>query len=124
MAAARALARRCAIETLFPLALFSRRARVVLVPAGLVMLVGIRLLMGPTFEQFMMCYVFWVPWASVAAAGRARVTLGASVVIFDGGCGLCSRTESVLRRLDLLATAPICRRQRGLVLARRRIILR
>jgi hypothetical protein len=50
-----------AIETLFPLVLFSRIARFVLVPAGLAFLVGIRVLMGPTFEQFMICYVFWVP---------------------------------------------------------------
>jgi hypothetical protein len=61
------------IETLFPLAVISRRARYVLVPAGLGMLIGIRMLMGPTFEQFMMCYVFWVPWAQVFAAVRSRV---------------------------------------------------
>jgi len=58
------------IETLFPLTLFSRRARAVLVPCGLLFLIGIRLLMGPTFEQFMMCYVFWVPWARVIAFVR------------------------------------------------------
>lgn len=61
-----------ATELLFPLALFSRRARIVLVPAGLCFLIGIRVLMGPTFEQFMMCYVFWVPWDEVAAAVRTR----------------------------------------------------
>jgi len=33
----------------------------VLVPAGLLFLIGIRGLTGPTFEQFMICYVFWVP---------------------------------------------------------------
>ena len=55
------------VETGFPLALFSRRARTLLVPAGLAFLVGIRILMGPTFEQFMMCYVFWVPWERVLA---------------------------------------------------------
>jgi hypothetical protein len=53
------------LETLYPLTLVSRRARVVLVPAGLLFLIGIRALMGPTFEQFMMCYVFWIPWARV-----------------------------------------------------------
>ena len=53
------------VETLFPLTLFSRRARMLLVPAGLGFLVGIRMLMGPTFEQFMLCYVFWVPWDRV-----------------------------------------------------------
>lgn len=52
-------------ETLYPLALFSARARVVLVPAGLAFLIGIRLLMGPTFEAFVICSVFWVPWTWV-----------------------------------------------------------
>ena len=56
-----------ATEVLYPLALFSRRARLVLVPAGIAFLVGIRLLMGPTFEPFVMCTVFWVPWTRVLA---------------------------------------------------------
>jgi len=63
-----------AIETLFPLALFSRRARRILVPAGLLFLVGIRALMGPTFEQFMLCYVFWIPWRTVLSRTGARVS--------------------------------------------------
>jgi hypothetical protein len=60
-----------ATEVLYPLALFSRRARLVLVPAGIAFLVGIRLLMGPTFEPFVICSVFWVPWSRVAAKVRA-----------------------------------------------------
>lgn len=60
------------LETLFPLVLFSRRARIVLVPAGLLFLVGIRVLMGPTFEQFMMCCVFWIPWAQAGDWLRRR----------------------------------------------------
>ena len=71
------------IETLFPLALVSRRARVLLVPAGLAMLVGIRVLMGPTFEQFMMCYVFWVPWERVTAALRGRIAANKDVQAHD-----------------------------------------
>ena len=61
------------VETGFPLALFSRRARWVLVPAGLMFLVGIRALMGPTFEQFMLCDIFWVPWDRVWTAIRIRL---------------------------------------------------
>ena len=61
-----------ATEVLYPLALFSRRARMVLVPAGIAFLVGIRLLMGPTFEPFVMCSVFWVPWTRVLAVLRRR----------------------------------------------------
>ncbi len=65
------------IETLFPLTLVSRAARLVLVPAGLAFLVGIRVLMGPTFEQFMMCYVFWISWHRiVAAVAESRVVAG------------------------------------------------
>jgi predicted DCC family thiol-disulfide oxidoreductase YuxK len=91
------------VETLFPLVLFSRRARYVLVPAGLSFLVGIRALMGPTFEQFMMCYVFWVPWTRLAARLRERFTIGAErVVLYDCGCGFCSRVAAVLYRFDIL----------------------
>jgi hypothetical protein len=61
------------IEILFPLALFSRSARYILVPAGLLFLIGIRALMGPTFEQFMLCYVFWVPWRRLLFTPRALV---------------------------------------------------
>jgi hypothetical protein len=75
--AARALAgASVVIETCYPLSLISRRARLVLVPAGLGFLIGIRTLMGPTFEQFMMCYVFWVPWdraLALVAAATERV---------------------------------------------------
>jgi hypothetical protein len=62
------------VELLFPLTLFSRTARRVLVPAGLLFLIGIRALMGPTFEQFMLCYVFWVPWERVLYNARGYVT--------------------------------------------------
>jgi hypothetical protein len=74
------------IETLFPLALFSRVARCLLVPAGLLFLIGIRALMGPTFEQFMLCYIFWVPWERVIYNARARVT-HRSVRGVDAGAG-------------------------------------
>jgi hypothetical protein len=97
-----------AIETLFPLTLISRRARYVLVPAGLGMLVGIRTLMGPTFEQFMMCGVFWVPWATVAAAVRQRAAGGAGrLVVFNGGRGFQpgARTGSTPRAPSLAPPA-------------------
>jgi len=93
------------IETLFPLALFSRRARMILVPASLGFLVGIRALMGPTFEQFIMCFVFWVPWEQVSALVRSRIGVDVEserIVLYDGDCGLCSRSAIVLSRLDLL----------------------
>jgi hypothetical protein len=81
--AARALAAVAVLtEALYPLALFSTRARMLLVPAGVCFLVGIRLLMGPTFEAFVICNVFWVPWEWVGRrlsvhAGIARSARGA-----------------------------------------------
>jgi hypothetical protein len=53
-------------ETLYPLTLISRRARYVLVPSGIAFLVGIRLLMGPTFEALLICHVFWLNWEWIA----------------------------------------------------------
>jgi hypothetical protein len=64
------------IELSFVLALFSRAARALLVPAALCMLVGIRVLMGPTFGAFLLANVFWMPWEAAGAqvvAWRARV---------------------------------------------------
>jgi len=52
-------------EVSFPAALISRRARMVLVPAAIAMLVAIRLLMGPTFGGFLIVNVFWVPWCAL-----------------------------------------------------------
>jgi hypothetical protein len=55
------------IELAFVATLFSARARAVLVPAAIAMLVGIRVLMGPTFGGFLIANVFWVPWDAVGA---------------------------------------------------------
>lgn len=49
-------------EITFPLAMFSRIARWILLPISLSMLAGIRLFMGPPFELLALCYVFWIPW--------------------------------------------------------------
>lgn len=53
------------VEIAYPLALFNRTARWVLVPSAFMMLVGIRLLMGPTFGGFLVVNVFWVPWKAL-----------------------------------------------------------
>jgi hypothetical protein len=62
-----------AVELGFVAALFSVRARALLVPAAACMLIGIRVLMGPTFAGFLIVNVFWVPWDAVFArfAGRS-----------------------------------------------------
>ena len=55
-----------AIEVGYPLALFSRRARWVLVPGAFSMQIGISLLMGITFTAFFVCNLFWVRWDCVS----------------------------------------------------------
>lgn len=60
------------IELAFPLALVSRKARIILVPAAFAMLIGIRTLMGPTFGGFLVANVVWVPWEAVALRAEAR----------------------------------------------------
>jgi presenilin-like A22 family membrane protease len=64
-----------AIELAYPAALFSRRAALVLVPAALAMVVGIRALMGPSFGPLAAAHVFWIPWSVVLA--RRSVPNGA-----------------------------------------------
>jgi hypothetical protein len=54
-------------ELLFPLALFSLRARRILPPLLLAMQLGIGLLMNVWFWPFMFCYLFWVPWDRILA---------------------------------------------------------
>jgi uncharacterized membrane protein YphA (DoxX/SURF4 family) len=60
------------LEFFYPLALFSRWARRVF-PLGMCFaLIGIRLMMGPTFTEFILCHVFWIPWDRVASRLQAR----------------------------------------------------
>jgi len=55
-----------AFEVGYPLALFSLRARWVIVPSVFLMQLGIRVLMGPTFTQFLICNLFWIPWDRIS----------------------------------------------------------
>jgi hypothetical protein len=61
-----------AIELGFPLTLISRKAQMVFVPAAFGMLLGIRVLMGPTFGGFLIAFVFWIPWQRIAVRVDAR----------------------------------------------------
>jgi predicted DCC family thiol-disulfide oxidoreductase YuxK len=91
------------VETLYPLALFRTPLRPVIVIAGIGLVVGIRLLMGPTFEHFLLVNGFWMPWDRLGAQLRLRLRSRVRVtVIYDGRCGLCRPTVAILRRLDLL----------------------
>jgi len=60
-------------EVAFPAALISRRARMVLVPAAIGMLLAIRVLMGPTFGGFLVVNVFWVPWRGLVVRAETWV---------------------------------------------------
>jgi hypothetical protein len=59
-------------EILFPLALFSRRLRPTLVFLAFVSQVLIGLTLGVWFLQFMLCYIFWIPWTDLASRMRSR----------------------------------------------------
>lgn len=50
----------------YPLGLFSRRARWLIVPAMAFIQIGIRVLMGPAFWEFVICTLFWVRWDHVS----------------------------------------------------------
>jgi predicted DCC family thiol-disulfide oxidoreductase YuxK len=90
------------VEFLFPLALVFPATRWFFVPGAFAMLLGIRALMGPTFGVFLMANVFWIRWDVVASWMRSRVQGPAkATVLYDGDCGLCTRTVAVLRSLDL-----------------------
>ena len=92
------------VEVAFPLALFSRWARRTLVPGMFLAQLGIGLTMGVWFTQFMFIYLFWVPFDAI---GRFLLRLlgpqfQRRAVFFDGGCGFCRKTVSVLWHLDVL----------------------
>jgi predicted DCC family thiol-disulfide oxidoreductase YuxK len=94
------------IELTFPLAMFSRIARWTLVPAMFFAQVGIYLMMGVNFTQFMFAYLFWIPWDKIGArfcgvAQQRGIARPRYVMLYDGGCGICRSVASVVTRLDL-----------------------
>ncbi len=52
-------------ELFFPLALFSRTAKKFIIPLAFITQILIGLIIGVWFVQFMLCYLFFVPWAEV-----------------------------------------------------------
>jgi hypothetical protein len=59
-------------ELAIPLALFSRRARLVLPPMLFLMQLGIGVVMNVWFTSFMYVYLFWVPWDDVLRKVRMQ----------------------------------------------------
>jgi vitamin K-dependent gamma-carboxylase-like protein len=97
------------IETAFPLALISRRARSVLVPSAALMLLGIRVLMGPTFGVFLVCTLFWVPWERIGLQIRRRAATWSrrTIVCTDGSPD--PAVLAIIRRLDVLGRVDLRR---------------
>ncbi len=58
------------LESSYPLALASRRARALIVPGTIAMQLGIRVLLGPSFFVMIACNAFWIPWSRVLASTR------------------------------------------------------
>lgn len=92
------------LELLFPLSLISRPARWTLVPLMFLVQLGIALTMGVFFTQFMLIYLFWVPWDRVGSAAQryAAFRFARRDIFFDGGCGFCRKSVSILWHLDVL----------------------
>jgi len=78
------------VELGFVAALFSRTARLFFVPAAFGMLIGIRVLMGPTFGGFLILNVFWVPWSVVLDSLTARVRLKSRAAAADATSDISS----------------------------------
>jgi hypothetical protein len=64
------------LEAGYPLAMFSRRARLVLVPGMILAVLGFRVLMGPSFFPLILCHVFWARWRPEPRVGPATPPAG------------------------------------------------
>ncbi len=62
------------LEIGYPLALFHRTSRWIIVPAVFLMQLGIRYVMGPVFFPFLICNLFWAPWDRVIRAAARTVS--------------------------------------------------
>jgi len=56
------------LETCYIVTLFSRRLRPIIGVSGMMFFVGIRALMGPTFETYLVCGLLLIPWYRLEAA--------------------------------------------------------
>jgi hypothetical protein len=69
-----------ALELGAPAALFSRRARYVLIPAWICMHVGIRLAVGPRYWENTLCFALLIDWGAVGKARRPLPSIEAPPV--------------------------------------------
>ena len=95
-------------ESGFPLALFSRRARWIIVPVMVCIQVGIHMLMGIDFRQFMIVYLFWVPWDRVGLFVRSVGVIGIILVSKpDWAVGL-ARMAGIEHGVELFIYLSLC----------------
>src|SRR5205814_7778187 len=72
------------------------------------MQLGNDLLLGVAFRQFMLAYAFFIPWDWIGDRIKRQFAMREKyVVLFDGSCGVCRRTMSVIRILDVLGRVEI-----------------
>lgn len=67
------------LELACPLALFSRRARLMVIPLLAALQAGNALLLGVRFNTFVPLYLAWIPWTAVLARARRLWSSGATV---------------------------------------------
>jgi hypothetical protein len=74
-----------ALELSAPLALFSRRLRLLIVPGLLLLQAGIWALMGVSFTQYLAVYIFWVPWDRLVDRLAPRLREEHGLAVADEG---------------------------------------
>ncbi len=72
-----------ALELSAPLAVFSRRLRLLIVPGLLLLQAGIWALMGVAFTQYLAAYIFWVPWDRVTGWVGLRLRRKQRLAVLD-----------------------------------------
>jgi hypothetical protein len=88
-------------ETCFPLALFSRKARWIIVPVMASIQLGIQILMGISFAQFMIVYIFWISWDRVSPVIRAVGTFGIIMMLRPDWVNKAARITGIDRDMEL-----------------------
>ena len=86
----------------FPLGML-RRLRPLVLGGGVLFHLGTTYFMNIAFSAVVALYALFVPWTvlGTAVAHRTGLARRRLEVLYDGACGLCRRTVSVIRDLDL-----------------------
>jgi len=86
-----------AFEVGYPLTLFSRGARWIIVPVVFSIQVGIRVLMGPSFYEFMICNLFWIKWDRFGVLRNLNQAFGYGIAAVPRG-GMTEKAAETLPR--------------------------